>query len=993
MLVATACTSSSEPTTTPTADDPGPVEPTTAVTTTTTPQLPDDYFDLLRSVQERIRNSPDHLAYEIERLAAEGDLDAILGFVRDHFTVVPPNESVWVSPATAQWWGMEGALRSGHGTPREIADVLAHAVGLAGYEPTIVRRLGPATRPDLTALRPLLRFEPEPPVEGDPIAAPAPLPTDLADRLGAKALDSLPEPFDVAVFTSDAPTGMPTVVVEEDGTRLIAGLWTETATWEPVDFVPEVGEATPTPEVKVRLLVAMTDDPENPVEVASAAVRSADLVGRPLIASFVPAVADVADLLALAPADVNAVVPTIRLGGFDTEAEILTDAAALTLDGRVLVEDGPGWISDTNAFGGTGDPAAVSGVEIRRINSGHYPWVEVDVEVSGDDGTVTDLAASAFSLSESGEQRPVLLERASTPRPRVIFLLDDSLSIPEQYRDEGAADVVTAIAERVQAERPDAEFRVALAGIDGAGAFAWRTDTDRLRSDVLSFAITGGLWEAYSDASMMGGNVIVFLTDGKSVTPTNDPQPEPPPEVVPNLLAAPPAIMLGAGEFGEAYFGLAELTGGVTLDVEDQDVAVEEVLTQIDNLLTTYSIRYRSNREGPDERAVEVGVGGVLAESSYDVPDFDPPPVGPAGLYLELTMSAVPHVRTIAGVPYGSRRPATLADTEDVRRALFGTYTIHAEPGTPTPAVILDDALSAALQWEAVLEAEGADQLEALTRLSPMAPFATTFAVPYSDPVTESRTFDLGMRFWVETERPALRDGQELLVRSVDLIPLNRVVTLDGTSAGAFAATVTRTGRLSGLEDLLFDISPVERLLGSELIPLTEVESERRAELNAVVSGWPGSTTFLVPVDGPADAAIAVRPDGTTVAIGATGQGVGITEEEVEARFDQIQSLLDLAGGLGGGPGAWAKLEKAKMEKLRFATIAIIRMDADGVLDLIEEEVCDAISSAGDRIIDAGIRGVGLGGYADSLSEAVGLVDAVGGAVGFGGIPIGLDAC
>jgi len=149
----------------------------------------------------------------------------------------------------------------------------------------------------------------------------------------------------------------------------------------------------------------------------------------------------------------------------------------------------------------------------------------------------------------------------------------------------------------------------------------------------------------------------------------------------------------------------------------------------------------------------------------------------------------------------------------------------------------------------------------------------------------------------------------------------------------------------------------------------------------------------LVSTEVPANAAIGVRPDGTTIAIGPNGQGVGITEEEVEARFDQVQSLLDLAGGLGGGPGAWANLEKAKMEKLRFATIAIIRMDADGVAELIEEEACDALSSVGDRIIGAGIRSAGLGGFAESLSEAVETGNAVGGAAGFGEIPTGIDAC
>jgi hypothetical protein len=178
-------------------------------------------------------------------------------------------------------------------------------------------------------------------------------------------------------------------------------------------------------------------------------------------------------------------------------------------------------------------------------------------------------------------------------------------------------------------------------------------------------------------------------------------------------------------------------------------------------------------------------------------------------------------------------------------------------------------------------------------------------------------------------------------------------------------------------------------------VALGDVEDpERRAAFQAVVGGWPGDTRFLVPSDGAPDALAAVRPDGTLIAVGGTGEGVGVTEEEVDEQFDRIDSLLDMAGSLGGGPGAWAELEQAKMDKLRFATIVIIRMDADGVADLIEDEVCDAIGSAGDSILDAGIRRAGLGGIAASLSDAVERINEFGGAAGFdGGIPTGIDVC
>ena len=145
-------------------------------------------------------------------------------------------------------------------------------------------------------------------------------------------------------------------------------------------------------------------------------------------------------------------------------------------------------------------------------------------------------------------------------------------------------------------------------------------------------------------------------------------------------------------------------------------------------------------------------------------------------------------------------------------------------------------------------------------------------------------------------------------------------------------------------------------------------ESERTA-YRKMIEGWPPNSRFAV--NSAISAAAAVdRETGTLIAVLPDGTGGGVTEEEIDRNFKQIIALVEMSGSVGA-LSAWAKLEKAKLEKLRVATIAIHRMDAQGVIDLLHEEACKKLGKMITAGAFAGLRRASpaWGGVAIDLRE------------------------
>lgn len=98
-------------------------------------------FSIWKEIRAGLRDSPDHLPGTAEDLVTEGNPEGIFAFVRDEIATQPPApfETTSSQFMTSVNGGPRATLRSGMGTPREKAELLATLLERAGYETDVLQ--------------------------------------------------------------------------------------------------------------------------------------------------------------------------------------------------------------------------------------------------------------------------------------------------------------------------------------------------------------------------------------------------------------------------------------------------------------------------------------------------------------------------------------------------------------------------------------------------------------------------------------------------------------------------------------------------------------------------------------------------------------------------------------------------------------------------------------------------------------------------------------
>ena len=195
--------------------------------------------------------------------------------------------------------------------------------------------------------------------------------------------------------------------------------------------------------------------------------------------------------------------------------------------------------------------------------------------------------------------------------------------------------------------------------------------------------MSGGseIWNALRDAAAEDPTLIIIVSDGM---PSEEAL-----EVDRNAVASgPPVLALGIGTvMQETLDDIAALSGGSTAPAIDQMAAIEASIAAIeDSLLDDYIFTYAASDEGADERAVEVTVNDVTAETTYDVPETPVRPPAIAGLYLTIRTRSGEVTRALAGFSKGyitSFQPVTQAMLDDVKALFYGRVSISFEAASP----------------------------------------------------------------------------------------------------------------------------------------------------------------------------------------------------------------------------------------------------------------------------------------------------------------------
>ncbi len=901
-------------------------------------------FDMWEGLRTAARSSPDHVRGAANRAVASKDPEAIFAFVRDQISLYPPPPGAY-DPATAIRWGTDATLRGGAGTLREKADVLRELYDRAGFVATVV--VGPVPE-DLASATALDVF-----TERVRVTDPQVDEGDLArwrERAGWAAEPTSVRPFDDGGATSariaadltellpgraaeasraEWPVALaPMVRVMVDGVARFAlpvpGAALTDRLAHPASDAPAAG---PAPLVRVALSMTSTQAPSDEIELVGHEWSSDDIVGRQVVAQLVPPLS-LRERLTLRAQDVHLLVGTLSLRrpGDDQrtlERNIIT-GQAITVSGLVVEET-----DDGVAVGGIAvEPATENrdaGAEVAsvtvEVDALGFPAVGLRVSALGRAGDpVAAIPASAFVVTEDATPVAAFATRNQAPPPRVLLIVDSSLSIDPTYASpSGRAAFAKALAPQLADAVPHAEVQVIGTGSEQPRPDGWvPLDTTALTTALARAVPVGSaVWTAVAGAEAGHPAVIVLVTDGVSdETDRTD---------LPRLRAAvargAPVVVVGIGDVDEPTLDdIAVLSRGAhvtTTAPGDVTPIVDAVRAKLAAaVLDPYRLTYDAPLEGSGPRTVVVAVGGVTGQTTYS----PPPPAerttapGLRGLYLTVTVGTDPPVkRVLAGLrplPAGATGPTmTPEETGAVRRALFDTVVVSVEGAAPSLMTWLDDDLTGRLSgralWEAADQDDGDAMHDALVAGVTALPWELAgLHAPLLPEDGEPLTYERLLRVAVLVDRSGSRRG--------DILPVTRFDTLGSDRTAAYDRTLRQSARLAVGEQTVFEDSAADRLDDVDLVMLADGRWSPAALAALPAAGrdvWPdllddyAGWDKVVPTAGDPIAFWAVdQQTGTLLGVLDDGSGGGRSARWAAPCDDQLSDqAFNALGALGGG--------------------------------------------------------------------------------------------
>ncbi|MGA8039577.1 MAG: hypothetical protein WCA93_05655 [Acidimicrobiia bacterium] len=942
--VLAACTPGREATTGTTG-----LSTTSSLGTTTTP-LPDDIWSLWDAALHAVRASPDHLTQRAADLATTGDVDAILRFVAGEIVTYPPRADGFANAVTQTRWGRRGVLRCGAGTPREKAELLSDILHDAGLDAEVV--MGKLEDDGLTMLRPSPDRVFAPGVDAQTLdgwltqmgTVPSPIEEldpegTLADELTSSLLSRLSDRPGADPAFSTALDLVPLVRVSIDGRESILDPSTPGATAIDSSQVPvsTPPPPSPLPSVEVDLAIATSDHPGSRITVASGSWPLDRLVGRRLIARFLPA-GDLAAALSVPAIQLSTFTPVLTVDGPDLS---VADAAAdailgdlVTVTGSVFTESDGSLAIDDVPVGVSTDPTASDIASIGvEVNPSAFPWVRLRVAVADAGGApVLGISGDAFSVLEDDVPVPFVLRQATPPPPRVLLLFDGSTSIPDAFRGDGRVAFGTAMAQRLFAEFPGALLRVAGVNYGLASPSpSWMSDADEVATEMGRLITDGSeLWSALADARGLGATVIAVITDGDATDPV-----EGVPGLESQVATGPPVIAVGVGEVNdEGLAALARVSGGAAVPGGSPEEATDAIAGYLaDRDQTPVHIEYQSSPDGSEQRTVRVRTANAENSAVFVVPAPSQRAAPPSltGIYLVVRMSGQEVVSTLAGVPVEGASSTSVITPElanEVRAAMFGVALLSVEAGAPTLAAWFDDILTSRLSLRPLVESDPSPEgvVAALSEAVHHLP-AELVTLHAPMPAGDRLTFETGPRFVLLARRPLFDGGA---MRRSDILSFTRFATADPDPVAAYAATLRASTRLAVAEAAIFSDSTISRLRERALDYLGPVVAAPREGPNAgharLLDRWAADHRW-VPADGGSFAFWAASRMGSLLGVLPDGSGGGSSFDGNAqcSAMNQAFSALDLLGWAGGLPfafGAFLALGKAiAKQALREAAI------------------------------------------------------------------------
>ncbi|MEO0814415.1 MAG: hypothetical protein AAFY60_16250, partial [Myxococcota bacterium] len=428
------------------------------------------------------------------------------------------------------------------------------------------------------------------------------------------------------------------------------------------------------------------------------------------------------------------------------------------------------------------------------------------------------LPASAFAVRDQDTPVFASVIQNGPATPRILFILDDSNSVPEEFRGPAGAALVRDIAERVGSTVAGSEFRILKVGGSRSAGF-WTNDVEELETQALDLSSFGSeLWESLENAQRLQPTTCVMITDGVASDEESDVNVE-------RLKALPPCVFVRVAdsEGNTSLEDMSALTGGELIEeanptlaataIEDFAVAASE---------TVYVIQYRAPLGDPAIRTVTLSVGDTNASAQYEVPAVERQPPRVVGLELVVSQRGRPDVKRMLA---GSRDPNGPA----LVREFFARRTLAFEVGAPILHETLDELLDSKLGLEPLATAvDSEDEEQILAELARGRRFASPEVLAllsrFGETATGPDVFPQGLRTALFTVSPL---EQESRLTAIDLFPGPSVQTSTNATDGrsALLAVLNATAPMALTEEGLFETSTQSLIGDAELVYLAPGES------------------------------------------------------------------------------------------------------------------------------------------------------------------------
>ncbi|MFC6196838.1 hypothetical protein [Ponticaulis profundi] len=986
------------------------------------PELPagGDKFDIWREMQSLLRTSPDHTLSRARALVSAGDLDAIHKFVRDEIRLVSAEGFRFTFGANRKF-GKRAALRAGAGTAREKAEILTDLLNQAGANAEMVDIFRPTgEQAESYVYRAFSQpFEPDIPdgqvenwmtrLEMPELPPNADLDLEAKSKATAQALKSLlSEDQKNGIGRSEYRNqtyGDLTVVriTQEDGSYLLA---------DPIrpdmDLMPwpedlrakKARQSSDTLPVTLTLTAITNESLDEPFEIAKAEWDADKVAGRQVQIGFDP-LGDTETTLVSRIGDIRSFTPVLKVQALDgeelTPEKSIVLGTTVTLEGdRIELDEEGGVLINGDKVASreaSGFAGKVASVEIEP-DASRFPTMGLKVYPRNADGALVEgLTSGDFAIADQTEAASHLLTSSETA-PRILFLADNSLSMPKEYRGGGQ-------------HRADGPKMVEL--YDKVKAYA---ESVHPNATVKIRSTNSSLWSHLIRASAENYSLIVYATDGdlNGRKPTDSDL---------KLLAnGPKGIILNvnnrtmeetrARSGAENLFDqMARATNGTAISVAENGTAdIESAIQSMlesGELNSPYKLSYNAPTADKGERTVVLTLGGRQFEATYTVEGALARGRKLAGLQLTVRVGDHSITRTLVGAE--SPDEVTDEHLNALQGAMFGQHMLAFEGPTPSVSTVLDDLLTSRLSKESLDDLARQDDADLQTMIDELDKgFAVLpedlypFLVRSGDLSGEDfATAEQGLRTILYSTHAVMNTDR--VVRRIDILPLSYASVLTPDRDKLIDVSFTNSLNLAMLETGLFDQSTHSMLDGKSLsridlgqfsdAGLEDEKIDDWRKLNRKIKdmfAYPGHYSFTAE-DGQTPAVWSIsRTTGEVYGLLPDGSGGGNAAERIERQLkelDQVIAYLNLlvmaagvAGGLAGFAGAVGAFSLGivaaygqRLARLYAAvSMSIILLDSSGIKPAVRK----AIAGMACEVKKATVMAI-FGGAGKIMSTAVNL--------------------